>query len=118
MEKKTFIEGIAVGAVAGAIAALLLAPKSGQETRDKIKEELMEIKDKIVKQLETMEDFTQEKYEEVVKAVIAEYKAAKKVTADEAKELEADLRDGYETIRQTIHEHTAAAPPARHRKTT
>ena len=67
----------------------------------------MEIKDKIAERCEKLGDFTQEKYEEVVKAVIAEYEAAKKVTAAEAKELEASLRDGYETIRQTIHEHTA-----------
>ena len=67
----------------------------------------MEIKDKIAERCEKLGDFTQEKYEEVVKTVIAEYEAAKKVTADEAKELEASLRDGYETVRKTIHKHTA-----------
>ena len=107
MEKKTLIEGIAVGAVAGALAGLLLAPKSGQESRDEIKGELMEIKDKIVEQLKTLGDFTQEQYEEVVTAVIAEYSAAKKLTLGQANELEASLWDGYEAIRQTIHERTA-----------
>ena len=107
MDKKTFVEGIAVGAVAGAIAGLLLAPKSGQEMRNDIKEALMEIKDQIVERLEKLEDVTQEKYDEVVKAVLAEYSAAKKITDDEAKELETKLRDGYEAILQTIHEHTA-----------
>ena len=101
------IEGIAIGAVAGAIAGLLLAPKSGQETRDEIKEDLMEIRDKIVERLEAAEDFTQEKYDEVVKAVIAEAAAAKKMTTDEIKELEDKLRDGYDSIRKTVHEHTA-----------
>jgi gas vesicle protein len=109
MDKKTFIEGIAVGAVAGAIAGLLLAPKSGQETRDEIKAHLDEIKNQIIEKLEAAEDFTQSKYEEVVKAVIAEFEAAKKITASEAQELEARLRGGYEAIRQTIHEHTAAS---------
>ena len=109
MDKKTFVEGIAVGAVAGAIAGLLLAPKSGQEMRNDIKEALMEIKDQIVERLEKLEDFTQETYDAVVKAVIAEYAAAKKITDDEAKELEAKLGDGYEAIKKTIHEHTAAS---------
>jgi len=113
MDNKTFIEGIAVGAVAGAIAGLLLAPKSGQEMRDEIKADLTAVKDSIVARLETLEDFTQEKYEEVVKAVIAEFSAAKKITADQAQELEARLRGGYEAIRQTIHEHTAASEPAK-----
>ena len=58
MDKKTLIEGIAVGAVAGAIAGLLLAPKSGKETRDEIKADLLEVKDTIVAKLEALEDFT------------------------------------------------------------
>ncbi|MEN6546714.1 MAG: YtxH domain-containing protein [Armatimonadia bacterium] len=107
MDKKTLIEGIAVGAVAGAIAGLLLAPKSGQETRDEISAELSEVRDNIVVRLEKLEDLTQAKYEEVVKAVMAEYAAAKKMPVDRANELEARLRDGYAAIRQTIHEHTA-----------
>ena len=112
MEKKTLIEGFAVGAVAGAIAGILLAPKSGKETRDDIKAELVEIKDKLVEHLEALEEFTQEKYDEVVKTVVAEYTAAKKLPAETAKELETSLRDGYEAIRQTIHEHTAPADEA------
>ena len=115
MDKKTLIEGIAVGAVAGAIAGLLLAPKSGQEPRDEITADLTEIKDKVVARLEALEDCTEAKYQEVVKAVVAEYSAAKKITADEAKELEARLHDGYEAIRKTVREHTAppeAAKPA------
>lgn len=67
----------------------------------------MEIKDQIVARLETLEDVTQEKYDEVVKGVLAEYWAAKKITAAEAKELEATLRAGYEAIKKTVHEHTA-----------
>jgi gas vesicle protein len=109
MDKKTFIEGVAVGAVAGAIAGLLLTPKSGQETRDEIKADLVEIRGKIVARLEALEEFTQGKYEEITKAVIAEYLAAKQITADEANELEARLRGGYEAVRQTVHEHTAAS---------
>lgn len=108
MDKTSLIEGIAVGAVAGVIAGLLLAPKSGQETRDEINAALAEIKDKIAERLATLKDVTQEKYEEVVKAVIAEYTAAKSITADQAQEFEARLRDGYDAVRQTIHEHTAA----------
>ena len=109
MDKTTFVEGIAVGAVAGAIAALLLAPKSGQETRDEIKAHLEEIKDAIVKRLQDAGEFTQEKYEEIVTAIVGEYETAKKITADEAKEIQTRLREGYEAIRETAHKHTASA---------
>jgi gas vesicle protein len=107
MEKGTFVEGIAIGAVAGVIAGLLLARKSGKETRDEIMADLVEIKDNIAKRVEALEDLTQEKYEEVVRAAVREYTAAEKITLDQAQELEAKLRDGYEAVRKTIHEHTA-----------
>jgi gas vesicle protein len=110
MDKKTFIEGIAVGAVAGAIAGLLLAPKSGQETREEITADLNEIKDKLVARLEKLEDCTKEKYEEAVTTIVAEYSAAKKIPVEQAEELENRLRDGYETILKTIREHCATGP--------
>ena len=105
MDKATFIEGIAVGTVAGAIATILLAPKSGQETRDEIKAHLGEIKDRIAQELGKMEKLTKEKYAEVVRAVIAEYETAKKITVEEAKEIEARLHDGYEAIKETLQRH-------------
>lgn len=67
----------------------------------------MEIKDQIVERLKKLEDVTQEEYDEIVKAVLAEYSAGKKITADEAKELEVTLRDGYEAMKKTVHKHTA-----------
>jgi gas vesicle protein len=111
MDKKTFAEGIALGAVAGAIAGLLLAPKSGRDTREAIRAELVELNGKLVGRLETLEDFTRETYAEAVATVIAECAAARKIPADQIRELEAQLKDGYEAVRQTIHEHTAAAEP-------
>lgn len=106
MDTKSLVEGIAIGAVAGAVGALLLAPQSGRETRDEIALDLMEVRDKVVTQLEALEDFTQEKYAEVVAAVIGEFSAAKKITVNEAKDLEARLRGGYEAVHESICEHT------------
>ena len=109
MDKKSFIEGMVVGAVvggvAGAITAILLAPKSGKETRDAIKADLEEIRDKILAELGNAGEFTKKKYQEVLKAVIAEYEAAKKITAAEAREIEARLREGYEALKGRAHEH-------------
>jgi hypothetical protein len=67
----------------------------------------MEIKDTIAERCAKLGDLTREKYDEVVKAVIAEYEAAKKITGDEAKELEIKLRVEYELIKREIHKRTA-----------
>ena len=109
MDKTTFIEGIAVGAVTGVIATLLLAPKSGKETREDIKAHLEEIKNALVKRLEAAGEFTKAKYEDIVKALVGEYEAAKKITADEAKEIETRLREGYEAIKETARQHAGSA---------
>ena len=43
-----FMIGFIVGGVAGAVAALLLAPQSGEETRTMIKDKSIELRDKAV----------------------------------------------------------------------
>jgi gas vesicle protein len=112
MEKTTFVEGIAVGAVAGVLATLLLAPKSGKETREEIKAHLEEIKDALAKQLETAGDLTQAKYDEMVKTLVGQYETAKKITADEAQDIETRLREGYEAIKETACKACAETKPA------
>jgi len=111
MQTKTVLEGIAVGAVAGAIAGLLLGSQAGQERREEMQAELAELKDTLVERFQTLKDFTQDKYEEVVTAVLAEYLAAQKIPADQARELEATLREGYAAIHQTICEHACGSEP-------
>jgi len=45
-----FLIGFVVGGVAGAVAALLLAPQSGEETRAIIKDKSIELRDKATEQ--------------------------------------------------------------------
>jgi len=47
-----FLIGFVVGGVAGAVAALLLAPQSGEETRNLIRDKSIELRDKATKQAE------------------------------------------------------------------
>lgn len=47
-----FLIGFVVGGVAGAMAALLLAPQSGEETRALIKDKSIELRDKATEQAE------------------------------------------------------------------
>ena len=112
MEKGTLVEGLAIGAVAGVIATLLLAPKSGQETRDEIKAHLEEIKEALIKRLQDAGEFTKAKYDEIVKGIVGEYETQKKITADEAKEIESRLVAGYESIREAACAHLCTAEKA------
>jgi gas vesicle protein len=48
-----FLAGFVVGSVIGAVAALLLAPQSGEETRTLIHDRSIELKDKAVEKAET-----------------------------------------------------------------
>ncbi len=45
-----FLVGFIVGGVAGAVAALLLAPQSGEETRNLIKDKSIELRDAAAQQ--------------------------------------------------------------------
>jgi len=47
-----FLIGFIVGGVAGAVAALLLAPQSGEETRMLIRDKSIELRDKAAQQAE------------------------------------------------------------------
>ena len=47
-----FLIGFVVGGVAGAVAALLLAPQTGEETRALIKDKSIELRDKAAEQAE------------------------------------------------------------------
>ena len=96
--------GAGVGILAGAIAGILLAPKSGKETREDIKKYLHEMKDKIAEKLEKTGAVTQEKYLQVSNEVVAGYKAAKKISAEEAKKIKKDLANGYDQVKKAVAE--------------
>ena len=75
--------GFIIGAAAGAIAALLLAPKSGEELRTEIKRAIIEISEKTEEKAKKIKDITREKYLEIVNGVIENYKKAKDFTQKE-----------------------------------
>lgn len=56
-----------VGAAAGAIAGVLLAPASGEETRKKLREEGERIKDDVTKKVGSLAEEGREKIEEIKK---------------------------------------------------
>lgn len=95
---KNFFTGMLFGAIAGAAAGILLAPKSGKETRADIARYSSEIKDKIAEELSKIQNFTRESYNSVVDRVVGIYESAKKISEVDADEIRKKLDDQYEKV--------------------
>ncbi|MEI8061495.1 MAG: YtxH domain-containing protein [Candidatus Berkelbacteria bacterium] len=104
MDKKTkgILEGAAIGVIAGAIAGILLAPKSGKETRDDIAKYATEMKDKIAGELAAGGKVTKEKYEEVVAKIVSAYETEKKISIEDAKAIKEILVNNYQEVAKAI----------------
>jgi gas vesicle protein len=61
----TFITGLLVGAAAGAIAGILLAPDKGSETRRKFSHKAKDIKDSLPEQIEALKIAIDQKLNEI-----------------------------------------------------
>jgi gas vesicle protein len=79
----SFLVGFVLGGIAGAAAALLLTPQSGEETRTVIKEKAIELKDKATE--------TYDEVSEKATAVATDYKGKATELAKEAKVKADDL---------------------------
>ena len=93
------------------MAGLLVAPRSGKETRENIKRHYGEISDRISEELSRIKDITQETYAQVVGAVVHGFVEAKKITADEAAEIKSELKKGFEDIRKSHKRELEAGTP-------
>ena len=113
----SFVMGLTVGAAAGAVAGILLAPKSGEATRKELAQfskelgikaeefytnakEMNEKKVRALKRLGTKID--KEKYITLVSEVIDEIKKDGKVTARVAQEIGDHLKSDWEITKSTL----------------
>jgi gas vesicle protein len=80
---KCGIIGFVIGAAAGAIAALLLTTKTGEELRTDIKRAVLDISEKVEEKADKVKNITKEKYSEIVNSVVETYNKAKDFTEKE-----------------------------------
>lgn len=110
----SFMKGLFLGAIAGATAGILLAPKSGEETREDLKKLAKEYQDKamdlytvakkiVERKMRNLkaagEKLDENKYMELVTEVIEEIKKDGRVTADAAKKLSTQLKSDWNMIK-------------------
>jgi gas vesicle protein len=116
---ESFFKGLLVGTVAGAVAGILLAPKSGAETREDIKKLTIDLKDKaedlysnaqkevqkkIAQLKKAGEKIDENKYKSIVSEVVDEFKQDTEVTSSAAKKLGQQLRGDWNMIKGELSE--------------
>jgi gas vesicle protein len=114
---KSFFSGLLFGLTAGAVAGILLAPKSGKETREDIKKfaedmgekvslKYQEVKAEVEKRLQELKaagkKIDWDIYKDMVNEVLNELKQDGEVTADVAKRMGTQLGKDWGTVKTSL----------------
>jgi len=114
---RSFFSGLAFGALAGVVAGILLAPQSGEETREDIKKLAVEIGEKATHEYNniqaevkkrllvlkaTGEKIDLDVYKKLVNEVINEFKSDGSVTSDVAKKLGTQLSGDWDMVKTSL----------------
>ncbi len=115
--KKSFLKGAVLGAIGGAISGILLAPKSGKQTREDIKKLAEDLGDKAEevylnaqKELKTKienikkagEQIDEEKYKVLVSEVVRNLRTNQEITEKSAEKLGILLRNDWELVKKQL----------------
>jgi len=90
----------ALGALAGGIAGILFAPKSGKETRGDIKKAVEKAAVEIKEKAEEVRDLTVEKYQAIVDEVTEEYQDLRELSAEKLGEIKENLYKNYQKVKK------------------
>ncbi len=100
--KKSFIKGLAAGAVLAAAAQLYMEMKDSKSTTTKdlkkLKKAAEEISARVAKRAKRMGKLTKTAYGKIVDTTVAEYRGMKLLSEDELKELKDELKDSWEDM--------------------
>ncbi|MDT0553912.1 YtxH domain-containing protein [Urechidicola vernalis] len=99
-KESNLLAGLIIGVAAGAVAGLMLAPSSGKETREALKNKTKGLKADLDAKLNALDenvvDDLKEKFSDVKEEASAEYK---KVAA-KVRKLEQEIEDKIKSLRQ------------------
>lgn len=97
--KKSFIKGLAAGAVLAAVAQLYMEMKDGKSTTSKdlkkLKKAAEDISIRVAARAKKMGRLTKAAYGKIVDTTIAEYRGMKLLSEDELTELRGELKESW-----------------------
>lgn len=99
MDNKKAVGFAVAGLLAGAVAGVLMAPKSGEETREDIKHLADKMKDQLSEKVGQLARVSKTAYHELVNDVVKQYEDAKEITAEQASELKTQLGESYDKVK-------------------
>ncbi|OGL73941.1 hypothetical protein A3C96_02710 [Candidatus Uhrbacteria bacterium RIFCSPHIGHO2_02_FULL_60_10] len=104
MGKKGFIKGLAVGAVLGAVAAVI--SKMDSRERDKkavaVKKTAAHIANRVATHAKTLGRLTKSAYHQIVDATVAEYRGTKALSEDELSSLKKELKEDWGKLEKIL----------------
>jgi gas vesicle protein len=104
-----FLIGFVVGGVAGAVAALLLAPQSGEETRSLIKDKSIELRDKATEQANLVAKKASEQAELIAKKASEQANLVAKKAGEVSTEARTRGKDLLDSAKKAV---SRKRPPA------
>lgn len=100
--KKSFVKGLAAGAVLGAVAALMSTMKEKDKKAQEMQRTATRIKDKVAAHAKKLGKLSKAAYGKIVETTVAEYRGVKALTEDELKELKDELKASWKDVESML----------------
>lgn len=99
---KSFVKGLAAGAVLGAVAAMATTVEDKDEKLASLQKAAQRIKAKVAKDAQQVGKLSKTAYHRIVDATVEEYRSLKHLTDDELVELKRDLKDSWVEVERMV----------------
>ncbi len=108
--KKLLVKGLALGAVLGAVAALINEMKDRDISAKEVTAAAERIKTKVGKHAKKLGSLTKEAYGSIVDTTVAEYRGVKALTEDELKDLAKELKGSWKEVQAMMRKPKKTKP--------
>jgi gas vesicle protein len=98
MSTKNLFKGLIAGLAIGGLLGILLAPKSGKQVRHDLKKAYKSTSQDVAKRISSIEDISKSQYEQIVDAVVNEYKKLDPITKEQIDSLKSILQNKWSEI--------------------
>lgn len=95
---KSFIKGLAAGAVLGAVAALMSTMQDKDKKAKQLKVTALKLQAKVADRAKKLGKLSKSAYEKIVDTTVAEFRGVKALSEQELAELRDELKSSWETV--------------------